>query len=51
MDVPTFQLDVAGPLALLRHCPTYRPSPLRAIDLHGQRIKDETDRMKLGAFV
>ncbi len=50
MDVPTFQLDLSGPPALLRHCPAYRPSPLRAFDLHKRKlwIKNETDRMGLG---
>ena len=40
------------PQALLRACPVYRPSPLVQVDLHGRSVlvKDETDRMGLGAF-
>jgi diaminopropionate ammonia-lyase len=38
---------------LLRQCPAYAPTPLRSLDVPGRGpclIKDETDRMKLGAF-
>ncbi|WP_170410104.1 pyridoxal-phosphate dependent enzyme [Ruegeria atlantica] len=45
-------LDVAKPLALLAACPAYNPSPLETRSLQGQSIliKDETNRMGLGAF-
>jgi diaminopropionate ammonia-lyase len=45
-------LDAARPLALLDACPVYRPSPLETGAVHGRAIliKDETDRMGLGAF-
>lgn len=40
------------PQALLQACPAYHASPLVQIDLHGRSVlvKDETDRMGLGAF-
>ncbi|MFK7893100.1 MAG: pyridoxal-phosphate dependent enzyme [Granulosicoccus sp.] len=45
-------LDVKQPLALLGACPAYQISPLEARDFHGRLvfIKDETNRMGLGAF-
>ncbi len=48
----TVTLDPARPLALLAECPVYRPTPLlrTAIDGVPLLIKDETDRMGLGAF-
>ncbi|MEM8959071.1 MAG: pyridoxal-phosphate dependent enzyme [Pseudomonadota bacterium] len=49
---PAITLDASHPRALLRACPAYRPSPLRAVR-HGERsiwVKDETHRMGLGAF-
>lgn len=45
-------LDVARPLNLLKACPAYAPTPLHRCDI-GERpflIKDETNRMGLGAF-
>ena len=45
-------LDVSLPLKLLGHCPAYAASPLGHRILKGRSIliKDETDRMGLGAF-
>jgi len=45
-------LDVSLPLALLGQCPVYIASPLdqQIIDGRSILIKDETDRMGLGAF-
>ncbi|SHH33347.1 diaminopropionate ammonia-lyase [Cognatiyoonia sediminum] len=44
--------DVSLPLALLGQCPVYAASPLDQRMIHGRSIliKDETDRMGLGAF-
>ena len=50
---PRVTLDPGKPMALLRACAVYRPSPLEAVELrNGQPllVKDETDRMGLGAF-
>lgn len=46
------KLDVAKPLALLAECPAYKPSPLetRSFQWRTILIKDETNRMGLGAF-
>lgn len=51
MKNPTI-LDVAKPLSLLAACPTYKPSPLETCSFQGRSIliKDETNRMGLGAF-
>lgn len=48
----SIKLDAASPLALLQACPAYRSSPLFESELSGRPllIKDETDRMGLGAF-
>ncbi|ATG45443.1 hypothetical protein PhaeoP18_03788 (plasmid) [Phaeobacter piscinae] len=45
-------LDPAKPQQMLHACPAYRPSPLASHEVNGQQvwIKDETDRMGLGAF-
>lgn len=45
-------LDATKPLALLSACPAYTQSPLEMRDFQGRSIliKDETDRMHLGAF-
>ncbi|WP_253276906.1 pyridoxal-phosphate dependent enzyme [Ruegeria sp. 6PALISEP08] len=46
------KLDVTKPLALLEACPAYQASPLevREFNCRSLMIKDETDRMGLGAF-
>ncbi|RBW53754.1 pyridoxal-phosphate dependent enzyme [Ruegeria sp. A3M17] len=51
MKNPTI-LDVAKPLALLAACPAYKPSLLETRSLQDRPIliKDETNRMGLGAF-
>lgn len=45
-------LDVTQPIALLTACPAYSPSPLCSRKFGGRsiQIKDETNRMGLGAF-
>ena len=45
-------LDPAKPQQMLHACPAYRPSPLALHEVAGQQvwIKDETNRMGLGAF-
>ena len=45
-------LDFHKPLALLESCGVYRATPLDHVALAGRRmlVKDETDRMGLGAF-
>ncbi|KII11635.1 pyridoxal-phosphate dependent enzyme [Phaeobacter sp. S60] len=45
-------LDPAKPQQMLQACPAYRPSPLALHEVVGHQvwIKDETDRMGLGAF-
>ncbi|APG48978.1 pyridoxal-phosphate dependent enzyme [Phaeobacter porticola] len=45
-------LDPALPQQMLHACPAYRPTPLAPHMVDGQEvwIKDETDRMGLGAF-
>ncbi|MFV1528299.1 MULTISPECIES: pyridoxal-phosphate dependent enzyme [unclassified Phaeobacter] len=45
-------LDPAQPQQMLTACPAYRPSPLVQHEVDGQQvwIKDETNRMGLGAF-
>ena len=48
-----FAPDVSRPLALLSHCPAYKPTPIREIssaDSFQLVVKDETDRMGLSAF-
>ncbi len=47
-----FTPDTAHVLALLRACPAYKPTPLQrvAFGAHTLLIKDETNRMGLGAF-
>lgn len=52
-DHQRFRPDPQKPAALLRACPVYEASPLRSFDLDGLTtvlVKDETDRMGLGAF-
>lgn len=46
------KLDVTQPLALLAACPAYKSSPLETCSFQGRSIliKDETNRMGLGAF-
>ncbi|MCA0872284.1 diaminopropionate ammonia-lyase [Seohaeicola saemankumensis] len=51
-DIP-FRIHADRPLALLRQCPAYAPTPLREVArLTANRlwIKDETTRMRLGSF-
>jgi diaminopropionate ammonia-lyase len=45
-------LDPDKPVALLKACPAYQPSPLSRLEMAGQSLwmKDETGRMGLGAF-
>ena len=48
-----FEPDPAEPLRFLRACPAYEPTPVREIGIAGGAkiaIKDETNRMGLGAF-
>ncbi len=52
-----FRSSPARPLALLRQCPVYGPTPLRAapdlakaLGVNGLWLKDETRRMGLGSF-
>ena len=48
-----FTPDVSRPLSLLSHCPAYETTPIRKISSSEPfqiLIKDETDRMGLGAF-
>ncbi len=49
-DVP--ELDATRPAALLAACPVYAPSPFGVLRMggHDMLVKDETDRMNLGAF-
>lgn len=52
-SIPEFQPDPARPRALLAACPAYQPTPLvplTAPDGGQVLIKDETNRMNLGAF-
>ena len=46
------KLDVSQPLSLLAACPAYCPSPIKTCHFDGRAllIKDETNRMGLGAF-
>lgn len=49
----SFSPDTAHVLALLRACPAYKPTPLQRVrfgDEHTLFIKDESNRMGLGAF-
>ena len=50
LDIAT--LDPAEPLALLQACPMHRATPLETREFEGRSllIKDETQRMGLGAF-
>lgn len=47
-----FKPDASRALSLLKACPAYKPSPLTSHMLQGRSllIKDETNRMGLGAF-
>lgn len=52
-----FKTSAARPLALLKSCPAYQPTPLRSLDALAGRLgiaglwaKDETQRMGLGSF-
>jgi diaminopropionate ammonia-lyase len=52
-----FRASAARPLALLQHCPAYAPTPLRdlpelagALGIAALRVKDESERMRLGSF-
>jgi diaminopropionate ammonia-lyase len=52
-DIPTFAPNPAHPLKLLSHCPVYTVSPLvtkLAPNGGAMLVKDETNRMNLGAF-
>lgn len=52
MKSDTEILNPAEPVRLLAACPVYQPSPLRRLNWGDRHIwvKDETDRMGLGAF-
>ncbi|WP_394688603.1 diaminopropionate ammonia-lyase [Hoeflea sp.] len=52
-----FRTEPDRPLAMLRLCPAYQPTPLRAmpglaadLGIGALRVKDETRRMRLGSF-
>ena len=52
-DVPVFDPDPSIPLSLLAHCPAYAATPLVTKFAPGggsMLVKDETNRMNLGAF-
>ena len=51
--IPAFQPDPARPLALLAACPVYQPTAVLQLagpDGGPLLVKDETNRMNLGAF-
>jgi diaminopropionate ammonia-lyase len=52
MEKHHLTFDPARPKSLLAHCPAYAPTPLVTQSFEGQTvfIKDETNRMGLGAF-
>ena len=52
MEQINVTLDPAKPLAMLQSCPAYQPSPLSVhkVGTHDVWVKDETQRMGLGAF-
>ncbi len=52
-----FRPDATRPLAMLKQCPVYKPTPLLnmssavpELGIAGLYIKDETERMRLGSF-